>query len=142
MDEFSNFEKILAERVERKNEEIMVQLRADQKARQRLEQEKQERERLFELEKKKFRELNLERVISHCIDYAVSKRIKDMTALDFYMYFSTYFSAYFCADFNRFFTQQDVVKILDGLVQNGLLKRNAYDRAKYSYVPRTLPDTE
>ena len=138
MDEFPNFEKVLAERVEIKNEEIMIKLRADKKSRERRQQEEQERKRLFEIEKKQFRKLNFENFIQNCIDNTV--HMSPMTHDDFYQ------KVKYCkgVDFGKFFTQKDVKKILDGLVKNGLLKR-AYDqrsREAYSYVPRTLPETE
>ena len=140
MEEFPNFEKILAERVETKNEEIMVKLRADKKARELRQQEEQEQKRLFEMEKKRFRKLNFENVIQNCIDYAVTYRIKAMTTDDVYKNVQYYKGV----DYGKYFTPADVQKILVGLVKNGLLKSQYGLGAtvQYSYVPRALSDTE
>ena len=143
MDEFPNFEKVLAERVEIKNEEIMIKLRADKKARERRQQEEQERKRLFEIEKKQFRKLNFENFIQSCTEYAVSNQIKAMTCSGFYQRVKYYKGV----DFGKFFTQEDVKKILDGLVKNGLLNHPSdptviSSYGTYSYVPRRLPDNE
>ena len=138
MEEFPNFEKILAERVETKNEEIMVKLRADKRDRELRRQEELERKRLFEIEKKRFRKFYFENLIENCIDHAVSNR-NAKTVDDFYQGIK-YDKG---VDFGKFFTQADVKTILDGLVKNGLLKRaHVVGGIKYSFVPRTLPDTE
>ena len=135
MDEFPNFEKVLARKVETKNEEIMAKLQADKKAREQRQQEEQERKRLFEMEKKQFRKLYFENFIQSCIDN-ISTQMVNGTHDEIYQRAKYYKGV----DFGKFFTPDDVKKVLDGLVKNGLLKC-VYGQ-KYSYVPRKLPDTE
>ena len=68
----------------------------------------------------------------------VTYRIKAMTTDDFYKSVKYYKGV----DFGKFFTHEDVKKILDGLVKTGLLKYYEYSINTYSYVPRKLPNTE
>ena len=144
MDEFPNFEKVLAERVERKNEEIMVKLRAVKNVRelQQVEQQQQEQEwkRLFEMKKKQFRKLYFEHFIKSCIDiiYDIvpTQIVVSLTPDDIYKRVKYYNGV----DFEKFFTPDDVKNILDGLVKNGLLK--CVDGQKDSYAPRRLSDNE
>ena len=144
MDEFPNFEKVLAERVERKNEEIMVKLRAVKNVRelQQVEQQQDEQEwkRLFEMTKKQFRKIYLEHFIKSCIDITydivITQLMVPLTPDDIYKRVKYYNGV----DFEKFFTPDDVKNILDGLVKNGLLKC-AYGQ-NHSYVPRRLSDNE
>ena len=139
MDEFPNFEKILAKNWEKKSEEIMVKLRADEKARELRHQEEQERKRLIEMEKQ-FRKLYIERFVQSCIDiiYDIvpTQIVLSLTPDDIYKRVKYYNEV----DFEKFFTPDDVKNILDGLVKNGLLKC-VYGQ-KDSYVPRRLSDNE
>ena len=144
MDEFPNFEKVLAERVERKNEEIMVKLRAVKNVRelQQVEQQQDEQEwkRLFEMKKKQFRKIYLEHFIKSCIDITydivITQLMVPLTPDDIYKRVKYYNGV----DFEKFFTPDDVKNILDGLVKNGLLIY-AYGQ-KDSYVARRLSDNE
>ena len=144
MDEFPNFEKILAERVERKEEEIMVKLRVVKNARelQQVEQQQEEQEwkRLFEMKKKQFRKIYLEHFIKSCIDITsdivITQLMVPLTPDDIYKRVKYYNGV----DFEKFFTPDDVKNILDGLVKNGLLIY-AYGQ-KDSYVARRLSDNE
>ena len=144
MDEFPNFEKVLAERVERKNEEIMVKLRAVKNVRelQQVEQQQDEQEwkRLFEMTKKQFRKIYLEHFIKSCIDITydivITQLMVPLTPDDIYKRVKYYNGV----DFEKFFTPDDVKNILDGLVKNGLLIY-AYGQ-KDSYVARRLSDNE
>ena len=147
MDEFPNFEKILAKKVEKKSEEIMVKLRAVKKVQDLRQQEEQEAEkacqeqkRLFEMEKKQFRKLYFEHFIKSCIDiiYDIvpTQIVVSLTPDDIYKRVKYYNGV----DFEKFFTSDDVKNILDGLVKNGLLKC-AYGQ-NHSYVPRRLSDNE
>ena len=144
MDEFPNFEKILAERVKRKDEEIMVKLRVVKNVRelQQVEQQQDEQEwkRLFEMTKKQFRKIYLEHFIKSCIDITydivITQLMVPLTPDDIYKRVKYYNGV----DFEKFFTPDDVKNILDGLVKNGLLKC-AYGQ-NHSYVPRRLSDNE
>ena len=147
MDEFPNFEKILAKKVEKKSEEIMVKLRAVKKVQDLRQQEEQEAEkacqeqkRLFEMEKKQFRKLYFEHFIKSCIDIiydiVITQIGVSMTHDDIYKRVKHYNGV----DFEKFFTPGDVKNILDGLVKNGLLK--CVDGQKDSYAPRRLSDNE
>ena len=144
MDEFPNFEKILAERVERKEEEIMVKLRVVKNVRelQQVEQQQEEQEwkRLFEMKKKQFRKIYLEHFIKSCIDITydivITQLMVPLTPDDIYKRVKYYNGV----DFEKFFTPDDVKNILDGLVKNGLLIY-AYGQ-KDSYVARRLSDNE
>ena len=120
-EDFPNFEEILRKRVEEHKKQ----------------ENEEEREKVFEIDRKEFRKSNFEKVIQGCIDYVVGTA-GIITSNDVY----TTVIVLNEGNLKRFFTIEDIKEILGGLVRNNLLK---YEHSSgYIYAPllsaRTLSE--
>ena len=111
-EDFPNFEEILRKRVEEHKKQ----------------ENEEEREKVFEIDRKEFRKSNFEKVIQGCIDYVVGTA-GIITSNDVY----TTVIVLNEGNLKRFFTIEDIKKILGGLVRKNLLK---YEHPSgYIYAP-------